>query len=139
LSIKIYYDETDFRVLGWRRALKTIEKVIRNENKVSGDLNFIVTNDEKLRKLNVKFLRHDYNTDVITFNYNEGNEINGEVYISLDTVKENAKEYKTKLKEEILRVLFHGVLHLVGYDDKTGHDRKKMREMEDYWLKRMDE
>ena len=135
MSIRIYYDETNFRFRGWKKTVKIIQEVIAKEEKISGDLNFIITNDKNLREINVEFLEHDYNTDVISFNYNNGNSINGEVYVSLDRVKENSLNYNVSLKNELLRVIIHGVLHLLGYNDSSEEERSEMRKLEDYWMK----
>jgi probable rRNA maturation factor len=134
VSIRIYYDEITFRVKNWRKIKKVIEKVIANENKISGDLNFILTSDSELKKINTEFLNHNYFTDVICFDYGEEKIVSGEIYISADTVRSNAKNYKVSYNNETLRVIIHGVLHLCGHNDKTYEERSEMRNQEDYWL-----
>lgn len=134
MSIRIFYDDTSFRYRGWRKAKKTLNQLILHEKKIPGDINIIVTTDIKLIEINRKFLEHDYYTDVITFNYNRENILNGEIYISADTVRKNAKEYKVSIFEEMKRVFIHGILHLSGYDDKTEAQKKIMKQMEDLWL-----
>ena len=139
MNIKIFYDNVQYRLRDSRRILKMISKVIMNENKDSGDLNFIFTNDKKLKELNVKFLKHDYFTDVIAFSYSDSNIINGEIYISIDTVRINAINYKVSLNKEIIRVMIHGTLHLCGMNDKTKSERIFMRKREDWWLEELKE
>jgi probable rRNA maturation factor len=134
LTIRIFYDDINFRLKGWKKVRSLIEKVISNEKRISGDLNFILSNDEAVRDINIRFLEHDYNTDVIAFDYNEGRIVNGEVYISIDTVKRNANNYKVSLMNELLRVIIHGTLHLCGYNDKTEKDKERMRFLEEKWL-----
>jgi probable rRNA maturation factor len=138
LSIRILYDDDDFRLRGWRTVKKIIEKVISEEGKVSGDLNFIITDDKSLKEINVEFLKHNYFTDVISFDNGTGTVLAGEIYISLETVIENANNYNVSLNQEFIRVMIHGVLHLCGYDDKTAVEKSKMRAREDYWLELFD-
>jgi probable rRNA maturation factor len=135
LKIRIFYDNIDFRVRGWRKIEKLVEKVISKENKISGDLNFIVTNDKTLKKLNNKYLKHNFNTDVISFNYEDQSILFGEIYVSIDTVKRNAKNYKVSYRIELVRVMIHGVLHICRYEDKNSHEKEKMSELEDWWLR----
>jgi probable rRNA maturation factor len=134
LSVDIFYDGVSFRYKGWRKIRNLLEQIIAEGNMIPGDVSIILTSDNTLRKINVEFLEHDYFTDVITFNYNSGNLVNGEIYISIDTVRDNAKNYKVSLRNELTRVIIHGILHLTGYDDKSGEDRTMMRSREDYWL-----
>jgi rRNA maturation RNase YbeY len=124
---------------GWRKIKKLIEKVISDEKKASGDLNFILTDDITLKKMNVKFLKHNYFTDVISFDYGVGKKMNGEIYISIDTVKRNALNYKVSYNSELVRVMLHGVLHLCGYKDKSFEEKNEMNRLEDSWLKRLEE
>lgn len=135
MSIRIFYDETDFRLQGLRKTVKTVKTVILNEEKILGDLNFILTNNENLREISNEFLKHNYDTDVITFNYNKENIISGEIYISVEKVTENAINYNVSIRSEIRRVILHGVLHLLGYNDKSDEEKVKMKEMEDLLLK----
>lgn len=135
LKIKFFYDRINYRIKRSKEVRNLIEKVIRKANKVPGDLNFIITNDKIVRKLNIEYLDHDYFTDVIAFDYSENVVLNGEVYISIDTVKKNAVKYKVSLNSEIIRVIIHGTLHLCGIDDKSSEEKNIMRELEDKWIK----
>jgi probable rRNA maturation factor len=139
LSIRIFYDNINFRLKEWKKTRSIVEEVIRKENKISGDLNFILTTSEYLKEINVKYLEHDYDTDVITFNYNEGLKVSGEVYIGFEAVKENALNYNVSLRQEINRVIIHGVLHLTGYNDKSKREKAVMAKLEDKWLERREE
>jgi len=139
LKIRLFYDRINYRIKRSKEVKNLIEKVIRKMNKIPGDLNFIITNDKIVRKLNVKYLGHNYFTDVIAFDYSENEILNGEVYISKDTVKRNAVKYKVSLNSEILRVMIHGTLHLCGMDDKSKEEKNIMRKLEDKWIKEIGE
>ena len=139
MKINIFYDEIEYRLKGIRNIKDLIEKVIMEEKFIPGDLNFVITNDERLKEINIEFLKHNYFTDVIAFNYSENNRINGEIYVSLETVKRNAVVYKVSLRMELLRVMIHGTLHLCGYNDKTENERNVMKLIEDRWIIRSKE
>lgn len=126
MNIKIHYDKITFRIHKTGEIKKFIEKVIMYEKKMPGDLNFIFTNDETELDINRRFLRHDYYTDIISFDYSAGNIISGEIYISIETLKRNAAQYHVKVNEEVMRVMIHGVLHLCGYRDNSKINRDVM-------------
>ncbi|NSW94888.1 MAG: rRNA maturation RNase YbeY [Bacteroidales bacterium] len=135
MSLRIFYDSVKPEIKKRRNLIKFINKVIREEGRIPGDLNFIFTDDNSLLEINKEFLQHNYFTDVITFSENSERILNGEVYMSIDRIRENAEKYKTEIKEEILRVVIHGVLHLCGYDDKSANEKIKMRWLENKYLK----
>lgn len=138
MSIRLFYDYPGFRYRGWRKLEKILKKIIAGDGKVPGSLNLIICDDDKVREINRSFLEHDYYTDVITFNYNSGILTEGEIYISLDTVRENAQNYNVSLEMELNRVIIHGVLHLSGFDDKSEEEKLNMRAAEDKWLERLE-
>lgn len=112
-----------------------INVVIERHHKELGDLNYIFCSDEYILDVNKQHLNHDYFTDIITFNYNEGNNISGDVFISYDTIKSNAEEFsKGVVSDELERVVIHGVLHLIGFNDKTDEDQNEMTKQEDFAL-----
>ena len=129
-----FHSECDF-TLSEKDARSTwIVKSILNENKKVGELNFIFCIDEYLLEKNIQFLDHDTYTDIITFDYCEEDVINGDVYISIERVLENANIFGVSFEEELDRVLIHGVLHLAGYQDKNKEQGRTMREKEDFYL-----
>ncbi len=112
-----------------------IEKVFILEKKKLGNLSYIFCSDEHLLGINKDFLKHDFYTDVITFDLSSSkNETEGEVYLSVDRIKDNAKQLGVSFKEELLRVIFHGALHLCGYRDKNRKDEAQMRHAENKYL-----
>jgi probable rRNA maturation factor len=136
LKILIFYDDVSYRFKSGKKIKKLIENIVTSESCIPGEINIIFTSDKKLIKINKKFLKHNYFTDVISFSYNQEKFINGEVYISLDTVKGNAINYNVSFKKEILRVTIHGVLHLCGYGDENETKRLVMRGKEDIWIEK---
>jgi len=107
-----------------------IKQIILNNNLIAGNITYIFCNDEYLLDINKRFLTHDYFTDIITFDYCAGNMISGDMYISVDRVKENCEVFNDSYENEILRVVVHGLLHLLGYKDSSDTERELIREME---------
>ncbi len=125
---------TTHRPLPRKNLIKAIELVLRCEKCRAGEISIVYCGDRFIKKINRAYLQHDYATDTISFRLNEGKAIEGECYISLDTVRRNARQYKQSFLDELLRVTIHSVLHLVGYDDETEAQRKVMTEKENDYL-----
>ena len=119
------------RKLACRKWLKA---VAGSEGRKLSEVSVIFCSDEYLLDVNRKYLQHDYYTDIITFNYCEGDSLSGDLFISVDSVRDNAAFYNTSFEDELDRVIVHGVLHLIGYDDHTEEDIKVMRGKEDHYL-----
>jgi probable rRNA maturation factor len=123
--------ETNFELAGEHDFNRWISEVILSEGKSEGEVNYIFCDDDYLLNINQQYLNHDTLTDIISFDYSLGNEINGDIYISVERVKENAVEYNTSFSNEVKRVMIHGILHYCGYKDKTTIDEEVMRTKED--------
>ena len=132
-----FHFEIKFILNNQMELQKWIETVITSENKVLGDLNYIFCSDEYLLERNIKYLNHDTLTDIITFDYCEEEIINSDIMISIDRVKENSSIFENSFSDELHRVMIHGVLHLIGYDDKTKKEKQTMRNKEDFYLKKL--
>jgi rRNA maturation RNase YbeY len=126
--------DTFYLLKGVNKISSWISQTILSEQKLVGNISFNFCSDKYLLKVNNEHLQHDYYTDIITFDFCEGPYISGDIYISIERVKENAQSEKKPISNELHRVLIHGVLHLCGYKDKTPADARLMREKEDYYL-----
>ena len=119
-----------------KTAIKNwVAAIAKKEKKIAGNINYIFCNDDELLKINIQYLNHKTLTDIITFDYTEGNKIAGDIFISVERVEENAGKFKVEFENELHRVMIHGILHLCGYKDKTPKDEKLMRRKEDEALK----
>ena len=119
-----------------RRIKEWLNLVAFEEGSKIQNLNFLIVGDKKMIHFNKTYLNHDYSTDIITFDNSENKKISGDIVISIERVKENSKKYKVKLEDELRRVMVHGLLHLLGYDDKNEKEKKRIRKKENYYLER---
>lgn len=126
--------ETEFELDNVANKSNWLSSVITNENYKEGEINFIFCDDEYLLKLNQDFLNHNTYTDIISFDYRVGKKLHGDIYISVDRVKENARIYAVEFDHELSRVMVHGVLHFCGYKDKTKDEVSAMRDKENFYL-----
>ena len=123
--------ESDFTLENEKAIADWLSAVIVSENKSEGEISYIFCDDEYLHKINLEYLNHDTLTDIISFDYTMGNEISGDIFVSMERVLDNAKDYNTLFEEELKRVLVHGILHYCGYKDKSETDETLMRSKED--------
>jgi rRNA maturation RNase YbeY len=127
--------ELEFQLENEEQYSSWISNVISSENKKEGDINYIFCDDEYILEINKQYLDHDYYTDIISFDYSVGNELHGDIFVSIERVRENAVEFDVTFDEELKRVLAHGVLHYCGYKDKTEEEELIMRSKEDEKIK----
>ncbi len=133
--IQFFIEDVDFKVPQSRKTKSWLQSIIKAEGFSLNQLNYIFCSDEYLLNVNRQYLDHDFYTDIITFdNSEEEAVIEGDIFISIDRVKDNAQELNKPFEEELRRVLAHGILHLVGYDDKEDEQEQEMRAKEDFYL-----
>ena len=130
----LFHSETKFQLKQKVKIKSWIKKAFAKEGKTIKDINFVFCDDRFLVEKNKTYLRHDALTDIMTFDYSEGDLISGDIFISVERVKENASIYNTPFLNELSRVIVHGVLHLLGYKDKSKKEKEIMREKEDFYL-----
>lgn len=134
VSVNYFFENTDFRIKKKNSITSWIKSIIKSEGKKTGTLNFIFCDDSFLFDLNKKYLKRKNFTDVITFDYSEGNTVSGDIFISIDRIKENSKQLENPFMDELFRVMAHGVLHLAGYSDKDNRKKLVMTKKENIYI-----
>ena len=132
--VSFFTEDTGFAFNQKRFTTKWLKIVAQSEAKALGDIGIIFCSDNYILDVNIKYLGHDYYTDIITFDYCEGDILSGDLFISIDSVRENASFYGVDFPMELNRVIVHGLLHLIGYDDHSEEDIAVMRAKENYYL-----
>ena len=134
MPIRFFSEEIEFKILNPKKVKAWLIQSANRERKEITEISFIFCSDLYLLKLNQEYLNHDTLTDIISFDYSQGNKLSGEIYISIDRVMENSQKFASSFVDELHRVMIHGVLHLCGYKDKTQSDKTLMRKKEDAYL-----
>ena len=129
-----FNSETNFSIDNDDEVMLWVSNCLLTEKKKEGEINYIFCNDDYLIEKNIKYLKHNTLTDIISFDYTMGNIISGDVFISIERVLENAKDFNVVFQDELHRVMIHGILHFCGYQDKTNEEKSVMRSKEDYYL-----
>lgn len=136
--MEFFFEDIEAFEFHEKDLLDRVKYLINNEIKELGNISVIFCSDDYLLDVNKQYLNHNYYTDIITFDYVEDKLISGDLFISVDRIKENAADYDTEVIRELYRVVFHGVLHLVGYNDKSDKEQAIMTEKENYYLGEVD-
>ncbi len=131
MAISYFVEDIKMPAIKKREITSWIRRVAAAYRKTCGDISYIFCSDEKILEVNNAYLQHDYYTDIITFDYTEGDKIGGDIFISLDTVRSNSEQFNTHFDDELQRVIIHGILHLCGIDDKSPGEREIMTHCED--------
>lgn len=129
--INFFNEDSSYVLKDKKKLKKWVQVIIEHHHKSLGDINFVFCSDDYLHKMNLDYLQHDTLTDIITFDYCDNDSISGDLFISIDRVKDNATHLKIKLVDELHRVMIHGVLHLIGFKDKSKQDAAAMRSQEE--------
>lgn len=137
-KLELFYEDIQPLLIQKTFIKKQVKKLINNEIKEMGEISLIFCSDNYLLKMNKQYLNHNYYTDIITFDYVENNLISGDLFISVNRIRENAEKFESGIIEELIRVVFHGLLHLIGYNDKTEDEKKIMGEKENLYLSEVD-
>jgi rRNA maturation RNase YbeY len=134
--INFHSEAIDFKVVNPIKTKRWLKSVIKAEGFELSEINYVFCNDEYLHSINFEYLDHDTLTDIITFDNSEEDElIEGDIFVSIERIIDNTKDFNTTFEQEFKRVIVHGILHLCGYCDKTDENEKQMREKEDYYLR----
>jgi len=136
LSIQFFTEGIKYSIKNRNDKTRWINNVIAHEQRKCGEINIIITTDDYLLNLNKTFLKRDSLTDIIAFNFNQDETLSGELYISLERIRENSKKYNCTVEEELDRVIIHGILHLIGYEDNDKTSKARMRRKESEYLKK---
>ena len=134
-TLNFFSEKTRFKLSNPKKTASWIKSVIKKEGCTLSSLNYIFCSDEYLKEINIQYLGHNTYTDIVTFNYNPSKHVlDGEIYISVNRVRDNAKTFNSDFQIEMHRVIIHGVLHLIGFNDKSKREKALMREKEDTYL-----
>lgn len=135
MPVNFFIEASNFRLTDRRKIKTWINQVIKQHEQAPGDINYIFADDEYLLKINQQYLKHDYYTDIITFDQSEREGvISGDIYLSVERIKDNAFQQQHDFTSELKRVMVHGILHLIGYDDHTEEEKAEMRKKEEACL-----